>query len=50
MILQQFTSNVLVCQLNNFTVYNTDPIVEEEQIRLRAEKTKWLICIPPPPR
>ena len=38
MILQQFTSYVLVCQLNDFTVYNTDLVQDWYVNALGAEK------------
>ena len=49
MILQQFTSYVLICQLNDFTVYNTHLLKYWHIDTVGPEKTKWLICIPPPP-
>ena len=41
MILQQFTSYVLVCQMNNFIIYNTH-LNTGYVCALGAEKTKWL--------
>ena len=43
MILRQFTSYVLVCQTNNFIIYNTHLTDDGYVYALEAEKTKWLI-------
>ena len=43
MILGQFTSYVLVCQTNNFIIYNTHLTDDRHVYALGAERSKWLI-------